>query len=306
MRRSDGAGSSLQENGDEALSHSPFREKRSCPANREKSIEVLQDTSHSPLEFDRCKLKRSSPASIAAMHTQVPDLPLRTSPSPSKARDGVFQEFIEISSAPQVYTDAPMVAAIRKAYPELHLTSSDASDFLGFAAAGQASAIPVDSEGSMPPHLTWKQYYATRRLDGGVGGLADDVQFGKYMYTWQEKEFILYVVLTSHPYYPRKVDYLLGPAKEITEACLLAACQYSNELHDQVWVFDRGRWQKNAELWQSVKHASWDDVILEEGMKKSIMEEINRFFDSRERYQRLKVPWKRGVIYYGPPGKLVN
>jgi len=259
------------------------------------------------LVFGRRKLKNSSPALIAAMHTKLSDLPLRTSPSPSKARDGVFQEFIEISSAPQVYTDAPMVEAIRKAYPELHLTISDSCDYLGFAAAGQATAIPIDSEGSTPPNLTWKDYYApARRLDGGPGGLADDVQFGKYMYTWQEKEFILYVVLTSHPYYPRKVNYLLGPAKEITEACMLAACQYSNELHDQVWVFDKGRWQKNSELWQSVKHASWDDVILEEGMKKSIMGEINNFFDSREKYQRLKVPWKRGVIYYGPPGKFVH
>lgn len=241
------------------------------------------------------------------MHTQLPDLPLRTSPSPSKARDGVFQEFIEISSAPQVYTDAPMVAAIRKAYPGLHLTISDSCDYLDFAAAGQATAVPFDSGGSTPPNLTWKDYYPpARRSDGGPGGLADDVQFGKYMYTWQDKEFILYVVLTSHPYYPRKVNYLLGPAKEITEACMLAACQFSNELHDQVWVFDKGRWQKNSELWQSVKHASWDDVILEEGMKKSIMGEINKFFDSKEKYQRLKVPWKRGVIYYGPPGKFVH
>lgn len=39
-------------------------------------------------------------------------------------------------------------------------------------------------------------------------------------------------------------------------------------------------------------------------MKKSIMGEVDKFFDSRERYQRLKVPWKRGVIYYGPPGRL--
>lgn len=199
-----------------------------------------------------------------------------------------------------------MVAAIRKAHPELHLTTSDSCNYLGFAAAGQATAISIDSDGSTPSNLTWKEYYApARRLDGGPGGLADDVQFGKYMYTWQEKEFILYVVHSSYPY-RTTINYLLGPAKETTEACMLAACQYSNELHDQVWVFDKGRWQKSSELWQSVKHASWDDVILDEGMKKSIMQEITRFFDSREKYLRLKVQWKRGLIYYGPPGKLVH
>jgi len=29
---------------------------------------------------------------------------------------------------------------------------------------------------------------------------------------------------------------------------------------------------------------------------------VTQFFDSRERYDRLRVPWKRGIIFYGPPG----
>jgi len=29
---------------------------------------------------------------------------------------------------------------------------------------------------------------------------------------------------------------------------------------------------------------------------------VNRFFDGREAYDRLKVPWKRGIIFHGPPG----
>jgi len=45
MRRFDGAGSSLQENGDEALSYSPLREKRSIPAICEKRHRFLQDIS---------------------------------------------------------------------------------------------------------------------------------------------------------------------------------------------------------------------------------------------------------------------
>ncbi|KAL8988899.1 MAG: hypothetical protein Q9169_008482 [Polycauliona sp. 2 TL-2023] len=34
----------------------------------------------------------------------------------------------------------------------------------------------------------------------------------------------------------------------------------------------------------------------------SIKGEMEKFFGGEERYKRLKVPWKRGVIYYGPPG----
>jgi SpoVK/Ycf46/Vps4 family AAA+-type ATPase len=67
-------------------------------------------------------------------------------------------------------------------------------------------------------------------------------------------------------------------------------------------VFDGGFWQKSQELYESVKKASWGDVILDEGMKKSLIGDHMTFFRSRESYSRLKVPWKRGIIYYGPPG----
>ena len=105
------------------------------------------------------------------MHTQHSNLSLRPSSSPSKARDGVFQEFNQISNAPQVFTDAPIAEAIRKSYPELHLTISSISDcdFLGYAAGGEATAISVESEYGATANLVWKQYYPpARRMDGAL------------------------------------------------------------------------------------------------------------------------------------------
>jgi transitional endoplasmic reticulum ATPase len=42
--------------------------------------------------------------------------------------------------------------------------------------------------------------------------------------------------------------------------------------------------------------------ILDADMKESIRSDVDRFFSSRDTYANLKVPWKRGIIYYGPPG----
>lgn len=67
-------------------------------------------------------------------------------------------------------------------------------------------------------------------------------------------------------------------------------------------MFDGGYWQKSYDLWASTQKASWDDVILEQSMKDHIIADVDDFFNSRETYEKLKVPWKRGVIYYGPPG----
>lgn len=83
----------------------------------------------------------------------------------SDSPDGVFKEFNEISSTPWVFTDAPIVDAIRRAYPELNLiiSSEYSCNYLGFAAAGQATAVPIDSGDSTTPNLKLKRFYRDSR-----------------------------------------------------------------------------------------------------------------------------------------------
>jgi hypothetical protein len=56
-------------------------------------------------------------------------------------------------------------------------------------------------------------------------------------------------------------QYVLSSSVEATNKLIVEAGQFSNLLHDEVWVFDGGYWQKSAELWKSVHKASWDDVM---------------------------------------------
>lgn len=65
-----------------------------------------------------------------------------------------------------------------------------------------------------------------------------------------------------------------------------------------VYVYDR-YWIRSKVLYEQVKNASWDDVILNEEMKKQITELMHKFFDSKAIYKDLGVPWKRGVIFHG-------
>lgn len=99
-----------------------------------------------------------------------------------------------------------------------------------------------------------------------------------------------------------KLQYVLSPSKEATDNLLLASGQWNSVLHEEIYVFDQGYWQKSRELFESIKKASWEDVILKDNVKKAIINDTQTFFDSQETYQKLKIPWKRGVIYYGPPG----
>jgi mitochondrial chaperone BCS1 len=45
-----------------------------------------------------------------------------------------------------------------------------------------------------------------------------------------------------------------------------------------------------------------DSVVLEPGEKEHLIEDIARFRKSKQRYQRLGVPYHRGYLFYGPPG----
>ena len=129
--------------------------------------------------------------------------------------------------------------------------------------------------------------------------------FGKFLLDWNGKEFIVYIVNGrdgTESWAQTNNQYILSPTVELTNTLILEAGVWTNELHEEIWVYEFGWWQKSRELYESVKKASWDDVILDEKMKNGIIDDVTRFFDSRETYEKLKVPWKRGVIYHGPPG----
>jgi len=51
-----------------------------------------------------------------------------------------------------------------------------------------------------------------------------------------------------------------------------------------------------------ISRATWDKVILDPSMKKELTNVSGRFFDSKDVYEDLGVPWKRGLIFYGPAG----
>lgn len=234
------------------------------------------------------------------MHTQSSQLP---SQPLSRAHDGVYRSFYNNSTAPRINSNEVLVEAIRKQYPELYLTVTPTYniDLLNYAAAGHASATPVDANNSLTENLKLRIYRApVRRLDGGSGFLFDSIVFGKYIYKWNEHEYLLYKVVGSEGLYPQDMTYLLG-TPETNDRLMLSAGNWESQVHKSVLVFDSGYWQYSSELWQAVQSANWEDVILDEKMKRSVIGEITKFFDSRERYQKLKVPWKRGLIFHGPP-----
>jgi transitional endoplasmic reticulum ATPase len=224
-------------------------------------------------------------------------------------KDGAALEYLHNAQAPRVNTDIAVLTALERMYPDKKITvvPENSCNLLAYAAAGFAVAIPDDdSNGSKDGPLTWQLYVPPpSRLNGGSGAIANNILFGKYKYTWGDYEFILYLIEGrdgSGAYPLVRNNYIISSTSNSARALILASGDYGSALHGEIWVFDQGFWQKDAGLWNSIQHAKWENVILAESMKKAMISDINRFFDGRDTYKRLQVPWKRGIIYHGPPG----
>jgi len=74
--------------------------------------------------------------------------------------------------------------------------------------------------------------------------------------------------------------------RELNRIAIYVPSPYNNE-----WT--RARLGNNRKL---------DSVVLKAGQKEAITADLNRFFASRERYETLGIPWRRGYLLYGPPG----
>lgn len=254
------------------------------------------------------RLYRGNPRPEASILN--PDL---TSARPRGPDDNATGSYFEHSNGKRINTDSVFTSAVKKQYPELDLIvvpeyGSDGSqcNMLAFANAGHATFSPIQDQGDLPSSLGWTVYLPpTRRMDGNKGQLGEDVIFGKFLYQWEGEEFIIYLVDGrdgSEAFPQLKNYYILTANIHKAEQLVLATGSWASDLHNEVWVFDQGFFMKDRELWQSAQRSTWDAVILDENMKSSLINDHISFFESRSTYASLGVPWKRGIIYHGPPG----
>jgi transitional endoplasmic reticulum ATPase len=226
--------------------------------------------------------------------------------------DRPFADFKAHSDSHRVDTNLTILESLRKHYPKFRIDciSTFQCDFLGYAKAGHATATHKEDGGSFKK----KTYYVapSGRKSGHIGKLGSSIMFGKFEYTCDNYTFIVYKVEyetdrcgTQHEYFvlsPKSDGNTEDEHSSEIDTILIKIGNWTSELHDEVYVFDNGHWSKSNNLWKSIKDATWSDVILDERTKKGIIDDIESFFDRRDLYEELGVPWKRGIIFHGLPG----
>lgn len=224
--------------------------------------------------------------------------------------DEAFDAFFDHCSGSRVNTQAVIAAALKEEHPKLEqvIVTADNCNLINFAQQTGLAQFQILQDHSRrqltPTSLSLIRYLApAHRTEPGSLGV--EIQLAKYAYQWQSNDFIVYYIDGrdgTSPYPKQELIFVLTKDKQAALELVQAAGTWSNELHGQVWEYDQGYWSKSKELYNSFIHASWDSVILDEKRKEEIINDHLSFFRSRETYRNLQVPWKRGILYYGPPG----
>lgn len=219
---------------------------------------------------------------------------------PGPAR--LFDEYHTQTAGKVPDLDVQLVSALRAQHPQLIVTTipEENCPLLQFAAAGHAVA-ELDSESE--PAVQWRGV-STGGPSSSVS-IAQATFFGKYHYKWANEDFILYLIAVGRV----NLQYVLkepvrgetpSSTSSITDALLKTIGAWLSQ-SKAIYVYDN-YWTRNTELWKQVQKASWDKVILDHKMKKSLKDVSKKFFDSRDVYEDFGVPWKRGLIFHGPAG----
>jgi len=233
-----------------------------------------------------------------------------TGPAP-QSFGGVGQDYLDNAKGQRLFTEGFLVDSLKRHHPNHHLsiTPTSNADLLGFAqVTDEITCLP---HGNPEDSIKERIFRAPiRRYNDEEGGtFVDVIHFGCYDYVFKGHQFLLYVAKGNDgPFASISYSYIL--AEDLTKSAaqvkvddlIKTATKWGLELHNEVLVFDQGWWQPNADLWQNVQKSNWEDVILEQDKKEAIIEDVIGFFDAEERYAEFGVPWKRGVIFYGPPG----
>lgn len=161
-------------------------------------------------------------------------------------------------------------------------------DPFAYAASGACAIEPLAVE-----HLQLGTSW-----DGARG--VDHPTNGAFTVRWNDTVLRLYWVTlgdTTGAYFA-----LVAPQRADAMRFFESVCRFSDEPDAAILVFHAGQWLKDERLFASIRDATFDNLVMPQAQKDEIATDAERFFRSRERYAHYKVPWKRGVLFAGPPG----
>jgi hypothetical protein len=94
---------------------------------------------------------------------------------------------------------------------------------------------------------------------------------------WQGHSLDVILLLIEGGGFSRYLYWILAESEEVARRFYAAVCKWNNEIRSEVLVFDMDHWHKDAHLFQDIKNATFDNLILRGSLTPSLrLLSINR------------------------------
>ncbi len=184
--------------------------------------------------------------------------------------------------------------ALCQAFPQASLLETQDSSFQlhAFSYAGQCR-----QKGLPGAHSHWTFGWDGRRKTSHAG-----LESGWQSVEWQGHSITVVMTGILGQYCREERHYILAESADIARRFFDAVCAWGSEVHGEVLTFREGRWGKSKELFDSIKSTTLENLVLPGVIKSEVIENVFGFFTSEETYLKYGLPWKRGLLFLGPPG----
>ncbi|WP_088283973.1 AAA family ATPase [Ideonella sp. A 288] len=119
---------------------------------------------------------------------------------------------------------------------------------------------------------------------------------GRLMWLQREIAMNLQVIETV------RIGALFAPRRAL-EALFETVLQHAGARRaNRLALYTVDRWGEQWHLADTKPLRSLDSVVLDPGVARLLHDDIHEFFDRREWYAGLGIPWRRGYLLHGPPG----
>jgi chaperone BCS1 len=119
---------------------------------------------------------------------------------------------------------------------------------------------------------------------------------GRLMWLRREIAMNLQVIETVH------LGAVLAP-RRVLEELLESVVRHAGERRaHRLALYTVDRWGEQWHLSDTKPRRSLDSVVLDAGVARHLHDDIHGFFDRRDWYAQMGIPWRRGYLLFGPPG----
>jgi AAA+ superfamily predicted ATPase len=146
-------------------------------------------------------------------------------------------------------------------------------------------------------------FHHVKTLWRGVGEQLEQKIENSWLHVLWKGQLIDVVLITwNDGCFRRRHHWIIADERKVAEDFFQDVCDWSSEVRGEILVFNGGHFEKDKQLFKSIKTATFDNLILPGPLKQQIQTEFEQFFKSRELYERHGIAWKRGALFVGPPG----